>query len=464
MSRTVLVADDNLTIQRMASEMLTLEGMEVVTVANGMAAIKKLFDAMPLVVLADVDMPGKDGYEVCDFVKSNPELHYVRVLLTVSDADPYDPERGTQAHADGIVKKPFEREQLVSMVTECVNQAEAARPAPAKPTPPPARAPEPSISPSNPEQQKAGPAEPSVEARDTLSDPETDRAAEPAPDKAYPLAPESAGEMISKPPLNPVPLVADPEAEACGESSQFSTNTISWAPAGEAPAEEAMLATEHSWNSSQFSTAIGFSELEHADTKESSSAQAFEPLTPFGTPPENPASGLAWTPSLSDTAVPDAHEPERQTELPASPLEEQAPAHLNSENVNASHASAIQAEEPASTPRSESRYEEMVEFLLVDEPQSTASVPPLEIQNQNHGPVDPSAEVAFEPPGSPPEAIEWDEFEQDAKSTLPLDPGTVAEIVQKVVAKMAPPALSAEALQELKARITADLLSDLNLT
>lgn len=130
MTRTVLVADDNLTIQRMASEMLSQEGMEVVTVANGMAAIKKLPDLKPLVVVADVDMPGKDGYEVCQFVKNHSDLGYVRVLLVVSDTDPFDATRGAQVRADGIIKKPFDRQQLVSIVMKSIEEAQAMCPPP----------------------------------------------------------------------------------------------------------------------------------------------------------------------------------------------------------------------------------------------------------------------------------------------------------------------------------------------
>ncbi|MGH9401709.1 MAG: response regulator [Terriglobia bacterium] len=131
MLRTVLVADDNLTVQRMASEMLSEEGMEVITVANGMAAIKKLPEVKPLVVVADVDMPGKNGYEVCDFVKSQPELGYVRVLLLVSDTDPLDGDRGAEVRADGIVKKPFDRQEFISIVAKSMGEAQAMCPPPA---------------------------------------------------------------------------------------------------------------------------------------------------------------------------------------------------------------------------------------------------------------------------------------------------------------------------------------------
>ena len=72
MPRLVLVADDSPTHQRRASGILTGEGLEVLTVSNGVAAIKKLPSINPALVLADVAMPGRDGYEVCEFVKNSP--------------------------------------------------------------------------------------------------------------------------------------------------------------------------------------------------------------------------------------------------------------------------------------------------------------------------------------------------------------------------------------------------------
>lgn len=124
MSQTVLVADDNLTIQRMALEMLSPQGLQVVTVANGVAALKKLPLVQPQLVVADVDMPGKDGYEVCGFIKNSPELKHIWVLLAASDSDPYDGERGASAGADGFVKKPFNRDDLVAAVVGLLDRLE----------------------------------------------------------------------------------------------------------------------------------------------------------------------------------------------------------------------------------------------------------------------------------------------------------------------------------------------------
>ncbi len=150
MARTILIADDSPMIQNKAKGILTGEGFEVITVSNGVAAIKKMPQVKPLVVLADVSMPGKDGYEVCEFVKSSPEFHHVPVVLIISDMEDYDKQRAAQVHADGFVKKkatktPFDPAELISTVTKFAAQSEAdapkpqqaAAPAPPIPEPPP---------------------------------------------------------------------------------------------------------------------------------------------------------------------------------------------------------------------------------------------------------------------------------------------------------------------------------------
>ena len=116
MARKILVADDSPAIQKRAAGLLAAEGIEVVTVANGIAAIKKLSTVNPHIVLADVSMPGKDGYEVCDYIKKSPEYGKTVVLLIVSDMEPYDEMRGSRVRSDGIVKKPFTGSDLQDVI------------------------------------------------------------------------------------------------------------------------------------------------------------------------------------------------------------------------------------------------------------------------------------------------------------------------------------------------------------
>ncbi|HLI31006.1 MAG TPA: response regulator [Terriglobia bacterium] len=449
MPRTVLVADDNLTIQRMASEMLASDGVEVVTVANGMAAIKKLPDAKPLVILADVDMPGKDGYEVCDFVKNTPELHYVRVLLAVSDADPYDQLRGDRVHADGIVKKPFEREQLVSMVTECLNQAEAQRPAIAEPLPraTPVAGSESSVSQSEVDPQQAGPVEPVLAVGDP---PQTeDRLDKPVSDFAKEIT-------------DTAQPVAGLDVKTGAETAQFPASTPFFEPIGEAPTGEDVPAAEPSWSASQFSSVVDFAAPQRAEPEDANPAPAFEPLAPFSTQSETWADDSAWSPLADEPPSQAAHqtEPEHPSSSFTPPLEPMAARPLDSEMPPAVESGARQSEGLGTALGDESRYEQLVESMLVDGSAAKPTSPLPETQDHKQ-PVQPDVSV---PSLSPPEGIEWEELERAAEARMALDADTVAQIVRSVVGKMAPPALAPDALHELETRITADLLSELKLS
>src|ERR1035438_6492594 len=142
-ARIVLVADDSPTIQKRALGILKGEGFEVETVSNGVAAIKRLAVLHPVVILADVSMPGRDGYEVCDFVKKSPDLCHVPVLLVASDMEPYNSAKGTEVRADGIIKKPFEARELISIVVKFAEQYESATMAIPETATAPSPAPEP---------------------------------------------------------------------------------------------------------------------------------------------------------------------------------------------------------------------------------------------------------------------------------------------------------------------------------
>ncbi len=125
----VLLADDSTHAQRMGSKILSAEGIEVVTVSNGEAAVKKL-DAEFDVVLADVFMPGRSGYELCSYIKSSPKLNHIPVVLVVGQLEPYDPEQGKRVAADGVLKKPFEASLVIETVRNMIELAAQRRPVP----------------------------------------------------------------------------------------------------------------------------------------------------------------------------------------------------------------------------------------------------------------------------------------------------------------------------------------------
>ena len=120
----ILVADDNSNIQKMVGLALKDQGIDVVAVGNGEAAVRKISDIKPDLVLADVFMPVRNGYEVCKYVKDDPSLAHIPVILLVGAFDPLDEQEAQRVGADGVLKKPFvPPDPLISMVKSALARA-----------------------------------------------------------------------------------------------------------------------------------------------------------------------------------------------------------------------------------------------------------------------------------------------------------------------------------------------------
>jgi len=120
----ILVADDNSNIQKMVGLALKDQGIDVVAVGNGEAAVRKISDIKPDLVLADVFMPVRNGYEVCQYVKTDPNLSHIPVILLVGAFDPLDEQEAQRVGADGVLKKPFvPPDPLISMVKSALARA-----------------------------------------------------------------------------------------------------------------------------------------------------------------------------------------------------------------------------------------------------------------------------------------------------------------------------------------------------
>jgi CheY-like chemotaxis protein len=136
MGKKILLADDSITIQKVIELTFSDEDFEVVTVGNGRLAIERVQEVRPDVVLCDIIMPEKDGYEVCDFIKKTPSLAQIPVLLLTGAFEPFDQERAARVGCDGFLAKPFEPQTLIAKVKDLLKQAESrpsAAPAPAPP-------------------------------------------------------------------------------------------------------------------------------------------------------------------------------------------------------------------------------------------------------------------------------------------------------------------------------------------
>ena len=141
MSRILLV-DDSPHAQRMGERILSDEGYEVVTVSNADSALIRLDDVDPDVVIADTVMPGRTGYEICQYLKMSPRHRHVRVILTAGVLENFDEEQSVRIQADGSLKKPFEASALLAAVKPLAEAAARDRaesaPAPAAAAAPPA--------------------------------------------------------------------------------------------------------------------------------------------------------------------------------------------------------------------------------------------------------------------------------------------------------------------------------------
>lgn len=118
MARTVLLADDSVTAQNMGRRILTDAGYDVITVNNGSAALKKIHEARPDLIVLDVYMPGYGGLEVCQRLKESGETMRIPVLLSVGKMEPFKADEAKRVRADAHIVKPFEASELLAALAK----------------------------------------------------------------------------------------------------------------------------------------------------------------------------------------------------------------------------------------------------------------------------------------------------------------------------------------------------------
>jgi len=123
MSKKLLLADDSATIQRVIEMTFAGEDVQVLTAGDGEEAMARISAEKPDIVLADIDMPKRSGYEVSAFVKGHAELSKTPVLLLAGAFEPVDDAKAKQAKCDGVLVKPFEPQQVIARVRELIGGA-----------------------------------------------------------------------------------------------------------------------------------------------------------------------------------------------------------------------------------------------------------------------------------------------------------------------------------------------------
>ena len=249
MPRTVLLADDSVTAQNMGRRILMDAGYEVITVNNGSAALKKIHENHPDMIVLDVYMPGYGGLEVCQRLKESGETMRIPVLLTVGKMEPFKAEEAKRVRADAHMVKPFEASELLAALAKLedriVPQAEPSRGRKSK-------------KPSFWHEESASPKEESSSKQPGETDQSGSEASDPvevsfdevvmnsnAPSSvgAFPLVREASGEL---------PVIADSSASVDSEGAaksgaQFNAESLPGAPeSAEAARTEPRVELDHS--------------------------------------------------------------------------------------------------------------------------------------------------------------------------------------------------------------------------
>jgi len=117
--RKLLLADDSITIQKVVNLTFADEGIDVISVSDGEAALAQLSADTPDILLADVNMPGPTGYEICERLRANEATRNVPVILLVGSFEPFDETEAARVGANAYLTKPFQSiKQLIAQVNE----------------------------------------------------------------------------------------------------------------------------------------------------------------------------------------------------------------------------------------------------------------------------------------------------------------------------------------------------------
>jgi len=115
-SQRLLLADDSITIQKVVELILAEEDFEIKSVNNGEEALAVISSFMPDLILADIEMPKINGYQLCETIKRNPATNTIPVILLTGAFEPIDEELAKQVQADDFIIKPFESQELISKI------------------------------------------------------------------------------------------------------------------------------------------------------------------------------------------------------------------------------------------------------------------------------------------------------------------------------------------------------------
>ncbi len=233
MPHTLLLADDSVTIQRVIELTFADEDVQIVAVSDGDEAIARIEASPPDIVLADVAMTGKNGYEVAQYVKDSPRLAHIPVILLTGAFEPVDQARAAATGCEGVLAKPFEPQLVIGRVKDLLAKGHRAEAPASHQTPAIAEPSAPAASPRHAFWPPAPIAPPSSPALGETA--KTDGDLDSYFDRL-----DEAFANFGAPALEPPASAAPPSAPASGDSGWFGTIST---PSSTAPVEHRRVDT-----------------------------------------------------------------------------------------------------------------------------------------------------------------------------------------------------------------------------
>lgn len=126
MSR-ILLADDSPQALRLGEQILRSQGIEVVSVTDGAIALRRLNDVNPDLLITDVYLPTKTGFELARYMRAQPEYHNIPIVFAAAPVDVFEEQDAKNAGADVILRKPFEASTLLGAVQQLLEKSSAAK-------------------------------------------------------------------------------------------------------------------------------------------------------------------------------------------------------------------------------------------------------------------------------------------------------------------------------------------------
>jgi len=120
--KKILVVEDEESLLKLESILLTSKGYDVQGATNGQEALDLLAEVQPDLILLDIMLPNMDGFEVCRRIKENPETRHIPVIMLTAKKSREDMAKGHEVGADWYITKPFKSANVVETIQRFLNK------------------------------------------------------------------------------------------------------------------------------------------------------------------------------------------------------------------------------------------------------------------------------------------------------------------------------------------------------